>query len=254
MSLGILALKIGLVAGVTGVSIATPIFLSRKGVSSSGLENVHSSETSSGIGGVDRHSSDTDSDLPSPQRAEEIQSVRGGTNSQEKISTVSSEVPSLSDSFKKKCFVVPAKSNGNENIQLLTCFDTANSEHSDKEGDQPEYDSEFHIFDPSKNNGIPLKVEGKISWDSSNSQISVQMSRGTSAENEYTFKSEGEGWNGVSSTSAVLSKEECATYEITSQTSSHKGTFWLSCGDNTSDNFDANSPTAIPLTSWPKTK
>ncbi|AFN65229.1 hypothetical protein WEN_02210 [Mycoplasma wenyonii str. Massachusetts] len=254
MSLGILALKIGLVVGVTGVSIATPIFLSRKGVFSSGLENVHSSETSSGMGNADGHNSDTEISHPSSSGIEEAQGVRGDAGSQGQISTVSSEAPSLDDSFKKRCFVVPAKSKGNENIQLLTCFGSENAGRSSQEGDQPEYDSEFHIFDPSRNKGIPLKVEGKISWEPSNNQISVQMSKDSVVENEYSFKSEGNGWNRVSAVSAVLSKEECSIFEITSQDSPHKGTFWLSCGDNTSEDFDANSPTAIPLTSWPKAK
>lgn len=236
MSVGILALKVGVVATVTGVSVATPILLKRSsGVSSEPVTSNVVSDTGSereGAGGQ------------RVQATEETLSRSSLTTSEEAHPSVV-----VTESFDKKCFIIPARSS--DGVELLTCYEDKKI-REDAEAHEEEYDSIFHIYDRSKKS-VPVEVSGKLLWEPEKSQVSVQVTEDVGAEVvDYTFKSEGKGWEGVSTQNSQMDLlEQCAVYEITLKDSDNHGTYWLSCGDDNSV-FNAQNPTSIPLTAWQK--
>ncbi|AFN65230.1 hypothetical protein WEN_02215 [Mycoplasma wenyonii str. Massachusetts] len=239
-----MALKIGLVAGVTGVSIATPILLNRKGANSYVVTSLTDSFQSSSLGEESRTEEGTGlggRDSEALQRQQEI----GTDNSHNQ--TISTPSQLTSDNFDKTCFEVPATSDSDENMQLLTCFDTSNLERANRE-DTPEFDNLFHLYNKETKDN-PEQIAGKLKWNSETQKISFNLSD-DSSPSQYIFTVQRDNWEIKLGNSENL-KSECTIFGVTSKDSEGIADYWLACGSDSSD-FSPDEPQGIKLTSWKK--
>ncbi|AFN65221.1 hypothetical protein WEN_02160 [Mycoplasma wenyonii str. Massachusetts] len=248
MSLGILTLKIGLVAGVTGVSIATPILLKNKVSSvtenSQSLQVTDSQQVEAGREG----SRDSDSQRTLSE-AERAGSPVVSSDLSHSGSSMSSPTPVIKkEEFDKKCFVVPAESNGGNDIKLLTCYDPKKFINKEFTEEQPEYDSIFHILDTSKTDN-PVKINEKLEWNPESRHLVAKLE--SNSESEYIFTAAGNEWKGISDNQVInlLDEHECAIYEVTRDSLNPQKTHLLACGKYVGE-FSNEEPKGIHLTNW----
>ncbi|AFN65109.1 hypothetical protein WEN_01570 [Mycoplasma wenyonii str. Massachusetts] len=228
MSVGILALKVGVVATVTGVSVATPILLKRSsGVSSEPV------------------TSNVVSDTGSEREGAGVQRVQATEETLSRSSSLTGETsnPSVvvTESFDKKCFIIPARSS--DGVELLTCYEDKKI-REDADSNEEEYDSIFHIYDKSKPSN-PVEIDKSLLWNPTAKQLTASLTQKSDYSSEYTFTATGDEWGGISNDSInLLTPRECAVFQVGSDTSKYV----LTCGNDSS----ADETKGIPLTAWQK--